>query len=701
MESELTLFNKQGDLYLKTGRVQEAVDTYERAADLYEKASLPNNAIALCNKILRNAPGRTQIYLKLAKLMLERGFVAEAKKHLLEYADRMQKSGELEEAFRALKEFADLTPDNEEIRLLLAEQLQAAARTDEAKQQLAQLYAEVEATGDQRRTRTTLHHIKAIDPDFDEQRAPKAKVKVKSKKTDDLVFIDLEDAAAAEEPEAPAAVAEEEVAEAPPAEAELLEIEATVVPEAEEPVEEIPHEETEEIRIERASAELMAISDEVETLAGLEGTAIDEIAEEVEAPALEIETTALEGTFETEAEELPSLEGVEVSGEAEAAVEVPELDLSELGEEEAETAPAELEPSADLAEELEAVEVEEEEEMAAPVAAAPDIPTLEAQIAEHPEDPALHRALGEALVEEGERDRGLEELDLALGAAEAHDDWALADDVAEEILRLDPNGVRHHQKRVEYAFKRNDEGRLVERYLSLADALFREGVMERSRAVYERVIELDPENDAAKAALVTLEPTEAPEEAPAETAVADVQGDFVDLGALILGDEEPAVKDTRMRIEEEEPTGDEERDFAEMLAEFKKGIAANVEEEDWEAHYDLGIAFKEMGLLDEAIAELQKALRSPEGRLKSGEALGLCFFEKGQYAVAATVLRRAIETDSVGDEQKIGLLYWLARCEEERGKSAQALEYYQRVFALDINFQDVGDRVKSLAEAES
>jgi tetratricopeptide (TPR) repeat protein len=126
-----------------------------------------------------------------------------------------------------------------------------------------------------------------------------------------------------------------------------------------------------------------------------------------------------------------------------------------------------------------------------------------------------------------------------------------------------------------------------------------------------------------------------------------------------------------------------------------------VEEEDWQAHYDLGIAFKEMGLLDEAIAELQKALRSPEGRLKTGEALGLCFFEKGQYAVAVTVLRRAIESDSGGDDQKIGLLYWLGRSEEEQGNGGRALEHYQRVFAIDINFQDVSDRVKSLAEAES
>jgi tetratricopeptide (TPR) repeat protein len=174
-------------------------------------------------------------------------------------------------------------------------------------------------------------------------------------------------------------------------------------------------------------------------------------------------------------------------------------------------------------------------------------------------------------------------------------------------------------------------------------------------------------------------------------------GEFVDLGALVLEDE--LEMDTRMRVEDEEPTGDEERDFAEMLSQFKRGIEANIAEEDWQAHYDLGVAFKEMGLLDEAIAEFQKALRSAAGRLRTAEALGSCFFDKGQFSVAATVMRRAIETDPSGDDAKIGLLYWLGRCGEEMGKHTDAVGCYQRVFALDIRFQDVAERVKRLAEA--
>jgi len=62
-------------------------------------------------------------------------------------------------------------------------------------------------------------------------------------------------------------------------------------------------------------------------------------------------------------------------------------------------------------------------------------------------------------------------------------------------------------------------------------------------------------------------------------------------------------------------------------------------------------------------------------------------------------MRRAVDADASGDDAKIGLLYWLGRCEEEQAKAAEALLYYQRAFAVDINFQDVGERVSSLSKA--
>src|SRR5256885_10204117 len=105
--------------------------------------------------------------------------------------------------------------------------------------------------------------------------------------------------------------------------------------------------------------------------------------------------------------------------------------------------------------------------------AAGTIEELESRVADDPDDPDAHRALGEALIEAGERDRGVQELDHATGGFENRGDLEQARGLVEEILRLDPNSVRHRQKQVEYAFKSGDKTSLVDAYLELGDALLR------------------------------------------------------------------------------------------------------------------------------------------------------------------------------------------------------------------------------------
>jgi len=289
----------------------------------------------------------------------------------------------------------------------------------------------------------------------------------------------------------------------------------------------------------------------------------------------------------------------------------------------------------------------------------------------------------------------------------------------DEILRLDPNSVRHRQKQVEFAFKSGDKAKLIDAYVELADTLLRGDLPDKARAVYQRVAEHDPGNARATAALAMLAPVAPPPPPPKaktpargaeqKTAARDAKlkvrdeatdsGEFVDLSAMIL-DEEMPERDTRMKVADEEPTGDEEQDFQDMLQRFKQGIDENIDEADFQAHYDLGVAFKEMGLLDEAIAELQKALRAPEGKLRSSEALGVCFVEKGAHVVAESILRRALELPASGDQERLGILYWLGRALAEQGKRVEARDLYGRVFAVDIRFKDVGARQKALAKAK-
>src|SRR2546427_10230611 len=120
---DLSVFNRIGDLAAKVKDSAGAAEWYDRAVDKYAELGFHNNAIAMCNQVLRNAPGRQTTYLKLAKLYASKGVMAEAKQNFVEYAERMHKVGKIQHAFAALKEFADISAESAHLRATLEEHL--------------------------------------------------------------------------------------------------------------------------------------------------------------------------------------------------------------------------------------------------------------------------------------------------------------------------------------------------------------------------------------------------------------------------------------------------------------------------------------------------------------------------------------------------------------------------------------------------
>jgi tetratricopeptide (TPR) repeat protein len=179
-----------------------------------------------------------------------------------------------------------------------------------------------------------------------------------------------------------------------------------------------------------------------------------------------------------------------------------------------------------------------------------------------------------------------------------------------------------------------------------------------------------------------------------DSTIAPAKDEYIDLGAFLTGDDEKET--TRFRVQETAPTGDEDRDFAELLSQFKSKVQEHLPPEDAAAHYDLGLAFKEMGLTDEAIGEFQIALRAGHMRLRVYEELGQCFLEKEQYNVAEKVLRRALDLKFDDELELLGVYYHLGRAYEALGRRDEARDAYERVLGMDINFGDVTDRLARL-----
>jgi len=775
-EVDVALYNRVGDLLMRQGDTAEAVTLYERAVDLYAEGGFFNNAIALCNKVLRTSPGRASVYYKLGKISAAKGFKGDAKQNFLEYADRMQKAGKKDEAFRALKEFADLCPDQDDIRLMLADQLLKADRKDEAIEQLSSLHERLIAAGQAVEAEATMERMRAIDPAAKPKTGRHSR---EAKVVDDLIFIDL-DAPTPRKPRLSVVIPPADQAAPPSAAPPPAEPPSALEPEPEpEPSADVPalH------GIETTHFDSPSVESPSGAMLGLETTSlVPDEADEV-APMTASEFAVLDFSLVAEVPPAPresARRDLALSGElplidtrpsAEPSVDLPliepfdeapaaresgaqDIDLSpdateDLGTDlefvDLDAPPAEAPAaSVDTPTEFGDIDVELVEEppppvrrttsMAIPILAA-SVDDLRAQVAHEPENWELRRQLAETMLDDGLRDDGLAMLEESMVGFERAGKIHQARSVADEIVRLNPASVRHHQKRVEFAFRDDDRAGLAQAYLDLADALFRDGLAEKSKTVYQRVLEISPDDERALAALESLAASgpqaapapappppspahgssasgrrytgmiaavpDEPVAAPAATPPADTQGDgdYVSLGDWLREDEEP--KSTRMVVDEQEPSGDENADFQDMLRKFKQGVADNVEEEDHESHYDLGVAYKEMGLLDEAIAEFQKALRGTGRRVRTYEALGQCFLEKGQLQVARTILQRALAERGAGDDQLVGVLYLLGYASEGLKKPEEAMAFYERVFAVDIQFRDIGDRLNAVESALS
>ena len=141
----------------------------------------------------------------------------------------------------------------------------------------------------------------------------------------------------------------------------------------------------------------------------------------------------------------------------------------------------------------------------------------------------------------------------------------------------------------------------------------------------------------------------------------------------------------------------------EVFDEFRAELGEmGAEDEDLETHYNLGIAFREMGLLEEAISEFQKVAKATErGRafrytMQCCTFLGLCFMDKGQPGVAAIWYERALHTPDLDPESALALRYDLGVAQESAGEPSAALKSFSQVYAMNIDYRDVGERIAAL-----
>ena len=151
------------------------------------------------------------------------------------------------------------------------------------------------------------------------------------------------------------------------------------------------------------------------------------------------------------------------------------------------------------------------------------------------------------------------------------------------------------------------------------------------------------------------------------------------------------------------PTAETLNELAEVFQEFRSELGEIDDgDEDLETHYNLGIAYREMGLLDEAIGEFQKVAKAVQkGKpfqysMNCATLLALSFTDKGEPKIASMWYQRALDMPGLDQEAVMALRYDLALALDMAGEANAALDSFRQVYAMNIDYRDVADRIATL-----
>ncbi len=170
----------------------------------------------------------------------------------------------------------------------------------------------------------------------------------------------------------------------------------------------------------------------------------------------------------------------------------------------------------------------------------------------------------------------------------------------------------------------------------------------------------------------------------------------IDLGAELsaLFDAQPALEEAP--VDASRTSSFEDQGLQDVFDAFKKGVDSQLGEGDYDTRYNLGIAYKEMGLIDEAIAEFQLAAKDPKRSLECSSMIGICFMEKGMADVAVQWYERGLQVPGRAPEEYRGLRYDLAMAWEAAGELAKAKTTFGDLVREDPSFRNVSDKLREL-----
>jgi tetratricopeptide (TPR) repeat protein len=651
------------DLLYKKGDQHTAGIRYLSAAGAYEKAGLYKNAIAVCKKLMRLSLAPVQVYQRLGALHALDGLATEASLYYMQHAEALVRDNMNAEAAKSLRLAFDASKENVKALDRLAEVQILEGQNADAVATLLEAAGEYARAGDPQAAERCRKRAHQLDPSAGGDDAPAGS-------------------------RAPAQLA---VAR-PAAESAASQAGGDSM--------RIPSIESRN----RPPAGIPAVEEG-------QGNRPREATDPSIAHGFDFGVTAPESTNGVESSDAPPRLETDATFDSPSDVQYERIEL--------EPSRAAGPPRLDDAEEAPAAETDEPEQEA-PLAAvsrtSPESPGLHFDApAPPPANPLaeVERLLTRAqeCFRAGQREAASEAL---AGAANAYDALGRHDSAATIYRSLGKSAhasIEILEQWLRNCEQRGDKAEAAQVACELGDRALNDGDTATAQRSFERARQLDPANDVPARRLQRLTgapPAAAPSTAPPKAAPAPVAR-VAAPQTMPLGAPREAAPARPHPVEAKNGTDGEVGrvevavgrgeavtfDLGSLISEFQRGVEAQLSG-DAQSHYDLAMSYREMGLLEQAVDSFRVAAEDPAYLSRASEMIGRCMLDQGRFDDAAMEFANAVSQPDVDSHAQVGLRFQLGLAHEAAGRGREALEEFERVYALQNNYPDVALKIRVL-----
>lgn len=283
---------------------------------------------------------------------------------------------------------------------------------------------------------------------------------------------------------------------------------------------------------------------------------------------------------------------------------------------------------------------------------------------------AKTRQLAEIYLNLGEQEEAISCFRDAAEMAFKESEYAQALELYKKVADLRPLDLKSRQRLVEIAKLQNNRSMQIDFMLDLAETLNRREARTEAQSILRKVLEMDPENAIAQSLIE--------EEAKAR--------EFIDLGQVL-----------RTEIEGEKAPSSIQN-INELISQFRKEVFESIGEGDYRSHYDLGVAYKGMGLHQEAIEEFEIAAKDDNLKLKSYEMIASCLMEKNKIDEAVKILNEGLAIPKRPAAEYFGLHFLLGNAYEMQKNLKMAIKSYINAANIDKSVPDLLKKINELKD---